>query len=441
MIYFDLESQNPYLYIKDDGFGMSLKKLKEAAVIGFQSINDIRSEDDLGRFSTGLKSAAKSFSNNMVICSKVKGERCNIIQIDFKHIAESNKWEAYELDNFFLSNLIGENGTIIYCDNLTLFDNTNRIEDIYTQFDKLEKALSHIFGKFILEDKLNIEIQTKNSLPLHINGWNPFGLINSKSTKKVYEENILYKGSNIQIKAYVLPVFNNLDTVDQNYMKGKGLLEQQGFYIYRNKRLISEGGWLNLEKIQLDDKSKYARIEVMISSALDEEFKVNFSKNSLFIPNELKAKFEGIAKKTRNESRNSFNYQTNKGLVQVKRKKDEVKIWQLSHSSSAGSLLTINIDHPIICELCSEMSKTKVKKLLSILSKTIPVNLIQNQNIYTDGYTDNEIIELIDEMYNKLKQENLSLKEIKLKMGKMEPFKEKIDILIDYFDKLEENNE
>ncbi|UKI51889.1 MAG: hypothetical protein L6V79_06950 [Clostridium sp.] len=78
-----------------------------------------------------------------------------------------------------------------------------------------------------------------------------------------------------------------MDSTDQQYMNGRGLIDQQGYYVYRNDRLIYEGGWLNLQGLNLDDKSKYARVEVNIPSQLDEEFKINFSKNSLVVPVEL----------------------------------------------------------------------------------------------------------------------------------------------------------
>lgn len=64
-LFFDIKDSCPYLYILDNGIGMSLSKIKEAAVIGFEEISKQRSNDDLGRFSTGLKSAAKSFCENM----------------------------------------------------------------------------------------------------------------------------------------------------------------------------------------------------------------------------------------------------------------------------------------------------------------------------------------------------------------------------------------
>ncbi|MBO6073343.1 hypothetical protein J6P59_07115 [bacterium] len=61
-------------------------------------------------------------------------------------------------------------------------------------------------------------------------------------TRITEEANKNYFNGTISIKTYILPLYNTLNQDEQNYMKGKGLSDQQGFYIYRNKRLIYEGG-------------------------------------------------------------------------------------------------------------------------------------------------------------------------------------------------------
>jgi hypothetical protein len=55
-----------------------------------------------------------------------------------------------------------------------------------------------------------------------------------------------------------------------------------------------------------------------------------------------------------------------------------------------------------------------------------------------DDYTENEMMALIDSMYKKLKNDGLTLKEIKAKIVTIEPFKDNTEFLIKYFDELEE---
>lgn len=436
-IYFDLSSNESFLYILDDGEGMSLEELKNAAIIGFKDIDIKRNDDDLGRYSTGLKSATRSFCDDILISSKQDHKNANSIEIDYSYITNSKKWEAFIIENKYMEEKIKQHGTIVVCKKLHFSNDISLNEGVFSKIDSLEKALSHIFGKFLLSGEISIFIQVKGSNIIQVKGWNPFGLIENKSTKVVYNEIIKYKDAEIRFKAYILPTFSNLSKIDQQYMNGNGLIDQEGFYIYRNKRLIKEGGWLELDKIGLDDKSKYARIEVEIPSSLDRDFKINFSKNSIDIPDDLKSIFSEVAKKARKESHNNFNY-TKYPEVKRSTRKEEERIWKTTKSNGA-LVLSINTKHPLIQGLSSKISSNELNVLCNVLSKSLPISMIQGQNTTTISYTENELDFLMDEMYEKLDKEGLENREIKKKMASMEPFKNNINQLIQFFDKKQEN--
>lgn len=429
-LYFDLSSEKPYLYILDDGIGMSLEDLKNAAIIGYKDIDSTRSVDDLGRYSTGLKSATRSFCDDIFISSKKEGCEANTIEIDYAHITESKKWEAFIVESPDFESRLKNHGTIVVCNKLHFIDNVSLNKTAFEKIESLEKSISHIFGKFLLSNEISITVQVKGSIPNAIKGWNPFGLIENKSTKVVYNNIVKYKNESLKFKAYILPAFSNLSKVDQQYMFGSGLLDQEGFYIYRNKRLIKEGGWLGLDN--LDDKSKYARIEVEIPSALDKEFKINFSKNSIEIPEDLKSIFAEVAKVARKESHNNFDYLNHPGTKRTT-KKEEERIWKTSKSNGA-LVLSINMQHPLIQELSSKLTDNELKKLCNLISKSLPVSMIQGQNTTTISYTENELEDMMNKMYEKLMRDIGNANEVKKKMSSMEPFKNNKSLLIDFFD-------
>lgn len=435
ILHFNPDPNHPFIYIIDDGDGMTIDELKNAAIIGYKDINEIRNVDDLGRFSTGLKSATKSFCNKITVASKKYNSKVNAIEIDFDHITKSKKWEAYEINNFALNKKIEEKGTLVLCENFNFNNDFLFGNAFYDKLDNLQISLSHIFSKFLLEKKIQILIEIEGSKPIEIIGWNPFSLPENESTKVVYHDEFEYKNEKIKIKAYILPTFSNLSPNDQKYMAGKGLLEQEGFYVYRNNRLIQEGGWLSLPDVGMDDKSKYARIEVNIPSALDKEFQINFSKNTLIIPKDIETKFVIAAKKARKESRNNFDYQKH---PQFKRttKKDEERIWKQT-SSNQGLVLSVNFEHPLIKELSQDMPIIKLKRLLNVLSKSLPITLIQSQETTTISYTQEEICELLEETYQKFKSDGMNDKDIKTAIAKAEPFKEYLNWVIEFFDRKE----
>lgn len=135
-IYFDLSTSKPYLYICDNGEGMSLQKLKDAAIIGFKDISEQRDKTDLGRFSTGLKSAAKSICNNLYVCSKESGKDANTIQLDFGHIKRDQRWEAFIISNSEYEKTIREHGTVVVC---TDFNSNSDLQsaNVYNKIDDL----------------------------------------------------------------------------------------------------------------------------------------------------------------------------------------------------------------------------------------------------------------------------------------------------------------
>lgn len=435
-LFFDLDSLEPYLYILDDGNGMSLQELQNSAVIGFKDISSERESDDLGRYSTGLKSATRSFCDDVIISSKKDGQACNSIEIDYSHIKESKKWEAFVLKGFSLEGKIGSHGTLVCCKKLHFSNDISLNKNVFEKLNDLEKSISHIFGKYLLSGDIEISIQVNGSMENQIIGWNPFALPENKSTKLVYSGTRKYKGEMITFKAYVLPTYGNLSKTDQAYMEGNGLIDQEGFYVYRNKRLIKEGGWLSLDKMGLDDKCKYARIDVEIQSALDKEFQINFSKNSLSIPEDLKDTFADVANKARRESRSNFNYVKHPEMKRTT-KKEEERIWKTTKSDGA-LVLSINMQHPLIQEISSKLPAADLKKLCTLLSKTLPLSMIQEQNTTVVSYTDNELEDLMDGMHQKLLSDGLDEKTARKKMASMEPFKDHLNLLIEFFDKTEE---
>jgi len=65
---------------------------------------------------------------------------------------------------------------------------------------------------------------------------------------------------------------------------------QQGFYVYRNDRLIQAGGWNRLRT--LDEHTKLARASLDFPSDLDELFHVNVAKMKVSVPPEVRTMLE-----------------------------------------------------------------------------------------------------------------------------------------------------
>lgn len=105
-----LTSGDVSVSICDDGAGMSPEKLQQAMSLGGKSPTDIRSNDDLGRFGLGLKLASFSQSKKLTVISKTCDAKIWYgIQWDLDHVIKTNSWEAIELNDELISQIINKN--------------------------------------------------------------------------------------------------------------------------------------------------------------------------------------------------------------------------------------------------------------------------------------------------------------------------------------------
>ena len=434
-LYFNIKNlDDDTVIIKDNGKGMSLEDLKKAAIIAHTGIDEEREDDDLGRYSMGLKSASMSFCDKLYIVSKQKDSDVNSICIDFEGIKANNSWTAYVLDCPELEELIDDCGTVIAWKKLSFIDKDSFDRGLLnSRLYSIETHISHVYAEYIKSNKVAIYLEDNL-----VEAWDPFMLYRD-DVKILDIDPIMYKGSRIKVTPYILPVISSLAEDDQRNMMGRGLSEQQGFYVYRNNRLISEGGWLGLPGLNADNKSAYARIRIDISPKLDKEFKVNFMKNSLEIPDKLRTDFVGIARMARKESAHSFAYTKDPKIARRKKNKDIIPVWNVQHTEKA-IVLSVNEEHPIINELMQQLGKRTSKKLFSLLAKSFPVALVQNNDVKEKGYSKGELWQLIDETYQSLVKQGMSDDKIKQTMVSMEPFSQNQyrEILIEYFFGIEE---
>jgi hypothetical protein len=84
---------------------------------------------------------------------------------------------------------------------------------------------------------------------------------NHRLTQQLPEEDpATADGLSVHVRPFVLPHRRYLDDTAFNKAAGpRGWLDQQGYYVYRNRRLILAGEWLD-PRLRRDDKHILARI-------------------------------------------------------------------------------------------------------------------------------------------------------------------------------------
>ncbi|MGL4762497.1 MAG: ATP-binding protein [Sarcina sp.] len=426
--------ENPYIVILDDGCGMSEEELKEAMRYGSKNPVEKRSENDLGRFGLGMKSASLSQCRKMVVVSKKEGI-ISALSWDLDHIIETNSWlmvgySEKELNKFpnIKKLLRQKNGTYIY---LESFDrvkkSTNDLAKTLTEsMLRTEEHISLVFHRFI-EEGLEIYINNEK-----VSSKDPF-LSSNKKTQLKREQKIKIDKKSIIVRPYILPHISHLSKEDMIKVGGKDKLKkEQGFYIYRNKRLIIWGTWFRLETKQ--ELTKLARVKVDIPNSLDYMWNIDIKKSSASLPDSIKKNLCSCVAEAMSNSERVHNYRGRKN----KEDNDFDYIWErITNKDRNGYDYKINREIPQVKALKEMFDKNQyklVEKLLSHLEDNFPIS-----TMYLDaskGQINQENNQLIDSLFNDLKENMEALekqgldKQVMLKeLLRVEPYCNKKELI------------
>ena len=277
--------------IIDDGDGMDSQTLANAFIMGEKSLKDQRESGDHGRYSVGMKTASIAQADYLLVVSKTRNNSFTAKAMDMEFLNENKVWKGYDFDGVpEYSNIIEKHGTNVTWKKLKFIDRSLPLElakkDLYSKIDMVSSYLGMVFHRFIERNELTIKIQNRVVKP-----WNPFyPNVNTKLVDKHEDEFIT-------TKTYILPSKDELTDDEFNDMNRGDALSHQGFYIYRNDRMILAGGWLNLKNCKQHQKYNGLRISVDFDSRLDEYFDVGFTKSTIDFPKNITDKLEAVTTK------------------------------------------------------------------------------------------------------------------------------------------------
>ena len=307
-------SQDPqWLYVADNGWGMTEEELENAMRYGSRSSRDKRRKDDLGRFGLGLKMASLSQCREVTVISK-KGGKLAAACWDLDYITTRGEWAL----KFFSDDEIG---TFPGFDYLMTLESGTVV--IWRQFDRLRQASSQV--QKVFDEKLEItrkhvalvfhrylnDENPKNRIRISFNGEavtgiDPF-LTKHPATQPLSEQILRIGTEEIRVKPYVLPYVSKLSKQDVETMGGNDeLRQQQGFYIYRNRRLIIWGTWFRL--IKQNELGKLARVRVDIPNSLDSIWEIDIKKSTATLPYFIKRNLADIVENTVGRSERVYKY-------------------------------------------------------------------------------------------------------------------------------------
>lgn len=404
--------------IVDNGEGLAEDDLINAMRLGSQNPLEQRDISDLGRFGLGLKTASFSQCRRLSVISSINNIRSGV-QWDLDHVSSVNKWELNVLDNDSISNSyqinsLGSNGTIVIwekCDRV--IDSTTKDSTAY--YEKLESLEAHLQLVFHRFKSLKISINNKRVIY-----FDPFAN-NFGATQHLPEETVRVNGKKVLIKPFILPHHSKISKDEYEYNAGEGgYLQNQGFYIYRNKRLIVHGTWMRIKPRA--ELAKLTRIRIDLPNNIDHEWKIDAKKSQAIPPQVIKEKLKTIVDKCIGKSNKVY---THKGKV-----KANIKTPYWNRVSTRGRIgYQVNEVHPDIGDFVGSLDDGQTSEFQLILKNIgdfFPVASLYADYGSNPREFDNEVIdsEIEERMLKDIKRfkSDFSKSEFFDKYKKTEPY-------------------
>lgn len=433
-ITFEWNNGAPWICICDNGCGMEEHDLFEAMKTGSKNPLETRDSDDLGRFGLGLKTASFSQCKRLTVASKTSDDNWAIRCWDLDIVNCMKEWILLKvstdtarkiIEDFFSTH---DKGTVVIWEKLDRIVPGTHVNDEEYQKAFLDYAqavkqhISVVFSSYMHGTrKVNFSLNKRQ-----IDMWDPF-MIDNAYTTRMPSESIYVNGSEVRIRAFILPHQSKLSTTDFAANAGlHGWNAQQGFYIYRNNRLIVEGDWLipGMEKLE---QYRLARIRIDIGNDTDSEWNIDVRKSTAVPPISIQKEIKRIALAAQRESAKIYRHRGKK--LARKGKQEQFYVWH--QNVRHGKLgYTINREHPIIRELLASDAHDQIKQVLSLIEETIPVPMIisdyseKSDEMLSpfEGKTTTDFDPMIGTLYNMYIATGCSVQEAISNIASTEPY-------------------
>ena len=306
--------------IIDDGDGMDEGAIEEALKLG--STDDHYDDKSLSKFGLGLKSASFSQGDVLKVISS-DGTGFNKYEVSLPKVMEAKEYfaektEIEENESELIETYLKEGkGTIIIISEIRL----NNHPSVRNTIKELKTKVGVIYFYFLSESGVNITIGDKKIDaidPLFISEANENGNLNEnewdgtevrwiEKPKELTLDDELEINVTIEITQLPYPPIYRIKNIGESRdkeVRERYLIEagNYGFYVYRNKRLISWAS--NLQGIIPYDQDFYAfRGRILINDEADDFFNIDVKKSSLTLSEEAFRNISDFTKEAKSKSK------------------------------------------------------------------------------------------------------------------------------------------
>lgn len=395
--------QEQIIIISDNGDGMSEQDLLKSMNIGSSDPLASRNVHDLGRFGMGMKMASFSLGKKLTVLAKRSGI-INNASWDLDYVREEDQWQILVEDNssLFIQQLSDrlleyDNGTVICISNIDKVissDSANEKKKFYKMIDNVKNHLSLVFHRFMESGKISIIVGTP------LTPWNPF-IPNNNARQELEPEEVNENGHKVVIRPYVLPHKTKFANDDEVKAAGgyKGWLHHQGFYVYRNERLIIYGTWFGLFKKEMS--FNLARIQLDIYSDSDFDWQIDIKKSKAVPPVYTDDIIRLAAEKATKQSVKVYNsrgtYSDRKGNTHAPQLS---YVWEQRKDSRGSYSFVLNKKHTLLNKLKTSLvpeQKSLLNAYLNLIEKCSPMEFsgVNDMSVNKGYLSENEYNDIV----------------------------------------------
>jgi hypothetical protein len=425
--------------VVDEGRGMDPAELLIAMTVAAKGVSACRTPDDLGRFGMGLKTASFSQARQLTVHTRAAGHDALTRSWDLDAVVESGEWRLLngtdEDTEHVLTALLpdGRHGTVVVWRRLHRYhnadggDRTAAQKSFYAEAERVARHLGMVFGRFLTgRDRVEILVNGLAVAP-----WDPF-MSGHPSVLRLPPEEIPVGEHAVRVEPFVLPHPRRLAEDERELAAGPaGWLDQQGFYVYRRRRLILAGDWLGIRGFRRDERYNLARIAVDVPAEADADWRIDVRKSSAVPPVGVRRHLERIGHATRARAAEVLNHRS--GVNARAYGADFIYAWKVDRRTGRIRC-TINREHPLVRRVIRGASadQADTKALLRLLEETVPVATMRTMHQadtaddpepFGDAAPD-EVTNVAQRIYEALTAEGRPPAEAKRRLSQMPPFNE-----------------
>ena len=318
------------------------------------------------------------------------------------------------------SNRLNGDGTLVLWEKLDRLVGPSGSRDLVRQLDEATEHLAFVFHRF-LSGRQRVAL-SMNCTP--VKPFDPFHS-NHPATQHHQIEEMSLGGDPITIRPVTLPHHAKVSAAEWKRYAGRaGYVSSQGFYLYRNRRLIVHGTWFRLARKQ--ELTKLARVQIDIPNTMDAAWKIDVKKASAQPPPAVRERLAKIV-----ETMVAASRRTHQKRGPVRASSNRVPVWVRVQNKNRISY-DIAHAHPALAQFREGIPRShrvKFDRVLRLVSAALPMDALHHdisahpEAVQQSSLSDADLMSLTSTIYDVLRARGRSADDIRKWMRSAEPFR------------------